>query len=86
VLGVNSKHTKIILIIFLFKFLTNGRRQEMKKGKIIIDYRSNNGNCDWRVSQEGPNELDNENLVFLLENVIGDLIADQFEEFRLICK
>jgi hypothetical protein len=51
----------------------------MKKGKIIIDYESNeSGDCKFNILQDGVDHLDNDNLISLFEHIIGDLIQDQF--------
>ena len=50
----------------------------MRKGKVIIDFQEDNGECTWDVSQEGETELENEDLVTLLEHVIRDLLPDDF--------
>jgi hypothetical protein len=50
----------------------------MRKGKVIIDFQEDNGECTWDVSQECENELENEDLVTLLEHVIRDLLPEDF--------
>ena len=52
----------------------------MRKGRVIIDYESDDdGNCEWKIQQESKENLDNDNLISLFEHVLGDLISDQFE-------
>lgn len=44
-------------------------------GKVVIDYeQTDDGKCSWKFKQEGNEELDNNDLVYLLENVIRDII------------
>ena len=50
----------------------------MRKGKVVIDFQEINGDCTWNVSQEGENELQNDDLVTLLEHVIRDLLPEDF--------
>ena len=52
----------------------------MKKGRVIIDYVSNEmGDCKWDIIQESNDHLDNENLASLFEHILAELISDQFE-------
>jgi len=48
------------------------------RGKVIIDfeYDENSNSCSWDINQEGIDKLDNENLLFLLQHVIGELSLD----------
>ena len=46
----------------------------MVKVKIIIDYEYEpEKKCRWKIKQEGNETLDNENLIYLLQNIVGDL-------------
>ena len=51
----------------------------MKKGKIVIDYESKEpGECKFNINQtEG--KLDDDNLKSLFENILRELMADEFE-------
>ena len=50
----------------------------MRKGRIIIDFESNDtGDCNWDITREGEDKLDDENLKSLLEYVLGDLISKE---------
>ena len=52
----------------------------MRKGRVIIDFESNElGDCKWDLMCEGPDKLDDENIKSLLEHVLGDLIAKEFQ-------
>jgi hypothetical protein len=47
----------------------------MRKGKIIIDYESDElGECKFKISQENSEELDNENLISLFEHILRELM------------
>jgi hypothetical protein len=51
----------------------------MKKGRVIIDFESDfEGKCDYNISQDSTFQLDNDNLISLLEHVLGDLMVNQF--------
>jgi hypothetical protein len=51
----------------------------MMRGRIIIDFESNGkGKCKWKISREGKDKLDDENLKTLLEHILGDLISREF--------
>jgi hypothetical protein len=51
----------------------------LRKGRIIIDFESNDlGDCKWNITREGQDILDDENLKSLLENVLGDLISEEY--------
>ena len=51
----------------------------MKKGRIIIDFESDeNGKCNYNITREGRDKLDDENLRSLLEHVLGELMAEEF--------
>lgn len=52
----------------------------MQKGKIIIDYESDDlGRCNFSISQEGKEELDDNNIISLLEYVIRELLPNDFQ-------
>ena len=62
-------------------FINNfvGGRKKMRKGRVVIDYESNeSGDCKFNIHQDGVYHLDNDNLISLFEHIIGDLIQDQF--------
>jgi len=51
------------------------------KGKVVIDYeQTDDGKCSWNFKQEGNEELGNDDLVYLLENVIRDIMEEQDED------
>ena len=51
---------------------------ENMKGKVVIDYeQTDEGKCSWKFKQEGNDELDNNDLVYLLETVIRDIMEEQ---------
>jgi len=51
----------------------------LKKGRIIIDFESDeNGKCNYNITREGRDKLDDENLRSLLEHVLGELMAEEF--------
>ncbi len=51
------------------------------KGKVVIDYeQTDDEKCSWKFKQEGNEELDNDDLVYLLENVIRDIMEEQDED------
>ena len=48
------------------------------KGKVVIDFEYTEDNrCSWDINQEGINKLDNENLVYLLQHVVGELASSE---------
>jgi hypothetical protein len=48
----------------------------MINGKVIIDFEyDENSRCSWNISQQGADELDNENLIFLLQHVVSELMS-----------
>jgi hypothetical protein len=47
------------------------------KGKVVIDFQEDNGECTWNIRQEGEDELQNEDLITLLEHVIRDLLPEE---------
>jgi len=48
------------------------------KGKIIVDFEQDEENkCSWKIQQKGKDNLDNENLIFLFEHIISELMADE---------
>ncbi|MBN1280092.1 MAG: hypothetical protein JXA00_00415 [Candidatus Thermoplasmatota archaeon] len=50
----------------------------MPQGKVIIhfEYDEENEKCRWDLKQEGRDQLDNENLIFLFQHVISELMSD----------
>ena len=51
----------------------------MKKGRVIIDYESDEkGECNWDIQQEGKDTLDNDNLISLFEHIIRELMPDEY--------
>ena len=47
------------------------------KGRIVIDYeQTDDGKCSWNFNQEGNTELDNNDLVYLFENIIRDIMEE----------
>ena len=52
----------------------------MRKGRIIIDYESDElGRCNYDLSQEGQEELEENDLISLLEYVIRELLPNDFQ-------
>lgn len=48
------------------------------KGKVIIDFEyDENTRCSWDMKQEGIDKLDNENLVYLLQHIAGELASQE---------
>jgi len=47
------------------------------KGKIVIDFGYQENKCSWDMPQEGPEELDSDNLIYLFQSIIGDLIEKE---------
>ena len=46
----------------------------MLKVKIIIEFEYEEEKiCSWKIKQEGIETLDNENLIYLLQNIVGEL-------------
>jgi hypothetical protein len=51
----------------------------MMKGKVIIDFEADGeGNCDWNISQEGGDKLDDENLISLFEHIIREIMPEDY--------
>ena len=50
----------------------------MMNGKVIIDFKydDDTSECSWNINQEGGDTLNNENLIFLLQHIIGELTSD----------
>ena len=47
------------------------------KGKVIISFEYEEENeCSWDLKQEGEDKLDNENLVNLLQHIVGELVEE----------
>ena len=47
----------------------------MLKGKVIISFEYDGvKECSWDIQQEGKDELDNENLIYLLQHIAGELM------------
>jgi hypothetical protein len=55
--------------------LLGGKEYKMK-GKVVIDfeYDEETEDCKWDLNQEGETELDKQNLIFLLEHVLSELM------------
>jgi hypothetical protein len=52
----------------------------MRKGKVIIDYESDElGRCSFNIVQDGQEKLDDNDLVSLFEHVIRELMPDDFQ-------
>jgi len=50
----------------------------MLKGKVIIDFEYDEvKKCSWNIQQEGENELNNENLIYLLQHITGELMPEK---------
>ena len=48
------------------------------KGKVIINFEYDEENeRNWDLKQEGKNNLDNENLVYLLQHIVGELASTE---------
>jgi hypothetical protein len=46
----------------------------MMKGRVIIDFESEEGKCNFDIKQEGKDTLDDENLISLFEHIIREMI------------
>ena len=47
----------------------------MLKGTVIISFEYDEvKKCSWDIQQEGKDELDNENLIYLLQHIAGELM------------
>ena len=52
----------------------------MRKGRIILDYESDElGRCNFNITQESKEELDEANLISLFEYVIRELLPNDFQ-------
>lgn len=52
----------------------------MRKGKIIIDFESDDlGRCIFNIKQECESELKENDLISLLEHVLRELMSDDFQ-------
>ena len=50
----------------------------MRKGRVIIDFESNEaGDCKWNVTCEGQDKLDSEDLKSLFETVLSELMNEE---------
>jgi len=48
------------------------------KGKVVIDFEyDEKSKCNWDIKQEGKDNLNNENLVYLLQHIVGELISNE---------
>lgn len=50
----------------------------MLQGKVIInfEYDEKKEKCSWDLKQEGKDTLNKENLIFLFQHLIGELMSD----------
>lgn len=54
-----------------------GRNIRMLKGRVIIDFESDEkGECNFNIQQEGKDTLDDDNLVSLFEHIIRELMPE----------
>jgi len=52
----------------------------MRKGKVIIEYESDDsGKCNFKISQEGKEKLDDDNIIFLFEHVLRELMPNDLQ-------
>ena len=50
----------------------------MMKGRVIIDFESDEKEkCEYKIQQTGKDTLNNENLIFLLEHIISELMENE---------
>jgi hypothetical protein len=51
---------------------------KMLQGKVIItfEYDEKTEKCSWDLKQEGKDTLDKDDLVFLLQHCVGELMTD----------
>jgi hypothetical protein len=48
------------------------------RGRIIINFEyDEESKCNWDIKQDGTDKLDNENLVYLFQHIIGEIITDK---------
>jgi len=60
-----------ILILILW-----GRKK--MKGKVVINFEHTiDGDCIWNFDQSGDEKLSNDDLVYLLETIVRDIIEEQ---------
>ncbi len=51
----------------------------MIKGKIIIDFESDEeGECSWKIQQEGKDKLNDEDMISLFEHIIRETMPINF--------
>lgn len=51
----------------------------MIKGRVIIDFESDQeGECSWKIQQEGKNKLNDEEIISLLEHIIRETMPINF--------
>jgi len=51
----------------------------MIKGRIVIDFESDEeGECSWKIQQEGKDELNNEDMISLFEHIIRETMPINF--------
>ena len=47
-------------------------------GVPVIDFEyDENSRCSWNINQEGIDTLDDENLIYLLQHVVGELVSKE---------
>jgi len=48
------------------------------KGKVVINFEhTEDGKCEWNVKQEGNDKLSNDDLLYLLETVMRDVMEEK---------
>ena len=51
----------------------------MIEGRVIVDFESDEeGECNWKIQQEGKDKLDDENLISLFEHIIRELMPKDY--------
>ena len=54
----------------------------MITAKIIIDFQYDEENkCRWNLTQQGKDKLNNEDVIYLLQHIIGELVYTECEMF-----
>jgi len=50
----------------------------MIKGRVVIDFQyDEKSKCSWNLQQKGKDILDNENLIYLFQHVVGELMSNE---------
>ena len=48
------------------------------KGKVVINFeQTEDGKCEWNINQEGDDKLSNDDILYLLENVMRDVMEKE---------